>query len=257
MEVCMNRRRVVFVKVLITAVCCLALFAALSGCDPSGDVLLKVYDDQNNSIGDGKDFGFGDCECGASVVKSFELTNEGNKAVEIREISLTNSEGSEFELTTDYQGSLGTGSTGSFDVTFAPTAAGDYSANVSIEIADTENDFNFTVTGSGTGSGGSITLSPPGWTIGDWAASPSGNTYSFTSDDVIVNGDSFKAHNEANAEHPESCYTEGEKSDILYVINVPPSYSYEFRNTEESSNPSTIEVTIITFDSVTETAARQ
>ncbi len=252
----MNKRRSVIGNILIAAVCCLALFVVISGCDPSGEAAIEVKD-ETGTVEDAGTVDFGSCVCGSSLDKTFELRNRGNKAVEIREISLTNSEGSEFELNSPFQGSLGTDSTGSFYVVFAPTAAGDYSAQVHIDIADTEDHYNFTVIGSGTGpGGGSITLSPPSWIIGDWAAA-SGNTYSFTSDDVIVNGSSFKAHNEANSDHPENCYTEGENSSTLYVINVPGGYSYSFSNAGGDSNPSSMEVTITTTTSVTETANRQ
>lgn len=150
MEVCMNKRRLVLGHVLIAAACCLALFAVITGCDPSGEAVIEVKDDVG-TVEDAGRVDFGSCEYGSEVVdKSFEIMNKGNNAVEIKGLSVTNVEGSDFELLTEINGTLESGGIKNFDIRFAPALAGSYSADVSIDLADTDNDFNFTVTGTGT-----------------------------------------------------------------------------------------------------------
>jgi len=146
----MNKRRLVLGHVLIAAVCFLALFVLISGCDPSGDVIIEVKD-ENGFVEDAGRVDFGSCEYGSEVVdKSFEIMNKGNNAVEINGIIVSNVEGSDFELLTEINGTLESGGIKNFDIRFAPALAGSYSADVSIDLADTDNDFNFTVTGTGT-----------------------------------------------------------------------------------------------------------
>ena len=152
MEVCMNRRRFVFGNVLIAAVCCLALFVVISGCDPSGEAVIEVKDDVG-TVEEAGTVDFGSCVYGSEAVdKSFEVMNRGNNAVEINGIIVSNVEGSEFELITELNGTLESGGIRNFDISFAPDLAGSYSADVSIDLADTENDFTFSATGTGTES---------------------------------------------------------------------------------------------------------
>lgn len=149
----MKRKRLVFKNILIAAVCCIAFFVMISGCDSSGEAVIEVKDD-TGTVEDAGTVDFGSCAPGSTVVdKSFEVMNKGNNAVEINGIIVSNVEGSEFELTTEFHGSLEVGGNKNFDIRFAPSTAGSFSGNVRIDIAGTEDDFNFTVTGTGTDGG--------------------------------------------------------------------------------------------------------
>ncbi|MCF7867396.1 MAG: choice-of-anchor J domain-containing protein [Candidatus Cloacimonetes bacterium] len=192
--------------------------------------------------------------------QTFNITNSGQGMLTLNDgdISITGSDPDQFTLTDNnaYPIELGMGESADIDVTFAPTTAGDKTANLHIEdnISDATHDIPL----SGTAypadyvfEGFDDTTFPPvGWTNDGWSRSTTnyeggGSAYRYgstttqyllntpklnvTSDDVI----SFWARNTSTSGSLEIVYSgDGVTWSLLETISYSASYTWEFNEVD-------------------------
>lgn len=95
----------------------------------------------------------------SSAASTVILTNSGSAALTITGVSVTGANNGDFTQTSTCSGSIAAGASCSINVTFAPTATGTRTANVTVNDSATGSPQNVPI--SGTGIAPAVGLSPP------------------------------------------------------------------------------------------------
>ncbi|TRX27549.1 choice-of-anchor D domain-containing protein [Flavobacterium franklandianum] len=115
-----------------------------------GNATTIVDGDSTPSITDWTNFGSVDASLG-TITKTFTVQNTGSNTLTIGTISISGTNASEFNITTNPSATLTSGASTTFVVTFDPSATGTRTATIAIANNDTdENPYNFNLEGTGT-----------------------------------------------------------------------------------------------------------
>lgn len=130
----------------------LFIFLFLAGCFlfDQGEIEFRVDQDGGPRISAGSDFLFGDCDLGSNKSIKFFIENTGSRELKIRNTQLMDTSGNVFEISYAFQGNISDGDKKDLIIKFQPSAEGEATARVSIEIEDQE-DFTFFIKGNGKG----------------------------------------------------------------------------------------------------------
>ncbi|MEQ1751009.1 MAG: choice-of-anchor D domain-containing protein, partial [Prosthecobacter sp.] len=95
-------------------------------------------------------YDFGTGSVGAGIARTFTIRNTGNAALSSLNVTVDGANSSDFVVTTQPAASIADGSSGTFVVTFTPSAGGTRSARLQIANNDSdENPFNINLSGTG------------------------------------------------------------------------------------------------------------
>jgi len=101
----------------------------------------------------------GTCEYNSTMDIQFNISNGGTGSFEITDMSLENYAGEGFELTTNFIGDIGSGDSKGFTVRFSPVSGVEgYGANITINIREMGDAFNFLISGT---EGGTSAVNAP------------------------------------------------------------------------------------------------
>ena len=134
--------------------------------------------------------GFGNVNVGGTTSLSETITNTGGASVSITQVGVSGTGFTVSGITTP--ATLNAGQSATFTVSFAPTAAGSASGNVSVTSTATNSSLTIPVSGSGvTSTVGQLTVSPGTLPLGNVTVGSSGTatgTVSATGASVTVTG---------------------------------------------------------------------
>jgi Abnormal spindle-like microcephaly-assoc'd, ASPM-SPD-2-Hydin/Bacterial pre-peptidase C-terminal domain len=98
---------------------------------------------------------FGSLSVGASAANVFTVRNSGTAALSVGSVQISGAGAAMFRVSVAPPASVSAGRTATFTITYAPTAAGTHTADVSIANNDAnENPYNFRLTGTATAVSG-------------------------------------------------------------------------------------------------------
>lgn len=127
---------------------------------------IEVVDDVT-SLDDGSSIGLGSVNTGSTVVRTLTILNSGSASLTGLSVSISGTHASEFTRTQP-PASIPAGEQATFDITFAPAAAGTRSASLQIASNDSdENPFDISLTGVGVTSPEIVVESPLGTDLED------------------------------------------------------------------------------------------
>jgi len=102
------------------------------------------------STTDGTDFGSVGITTGV-VERTFTIANTGSASLDVAGVTITGTGAAQFSVTGTPAGSVSSGGTTTFKVSFDPSATGTFTATIHVANSDSdEADYDFVVTGTGT-----------------------------------------------------------------------------------------------------------
>ncbi len=116
-----------------------------------GNAVTIANNDDSPSFSDYTNFGSAEVTTGTAT-RAFTIQNSGDGTLTFpaSAISITGANASDFQISTSPSGDIASGATGSFVVTFTPTAEGTRTATIAIASNDaTQNPYTFSVQGTG------------------------------------------------------------------------------------------------------------
>lgn len=125
---------------------------------PEMDLLGKdssVIADGTTAVATANGTSFGSLSVGASAANVFTVRNSGTAALSVGTVQLSGAGAAMFRVSVAPAASVSAGRTATFTITYAPTAAGTHTADVTIANNDAnENPYNFRLTGTATAVSG-------------------------------------------------------------------------------------------------------
>jgi hypothetical protein len=140
------------VKNVLAAAALAALACFLSACpSPDDSPVISVEGPDAAAIADGGSYGFGSVAVGSTADAVFTVRNTGKAALDLSgssAVQVTGSGSERFSVYAKPDSSVPAGGSTTFTIRFAPEAAGESTAAVS--ISNNDADLSFTITGTGT-----------------------------------------------------------------------------------------------------------
>lgn len=182
--------------------------------DVRGNATSIVDGDITPSISDWTDFG------SATATRIFTIRNTGAALLTIGAITISGTNAAEFTVTTPPSATVAVGSSTTFTITFAPTAVGVRTANISIANNDAdENPYDFDI--QGTGIEQEMDIQGNGLTISDGDNSPT--TSDWTDFSNVAGTRTYTIRNLGNIELSVGTVTIGGANASDFTVTTPPA----------------------------------
>ncbi|MCE3296529.1 MAG: conserved repeat protein, partial [Crocinitomicaceae bacterium] len=162
-----------------------------------GNTVSIVDGDSSPSAGDHSDFG-SQSVCSGTIVRTYTIENTGTRAMTVTNAVISGTHAGDFTVSTTPPSSIAAGGSGTFQVTFNPSATGTRSATVTVNCSDAnEAAYDFAI--QGTGQDPEANVQGNSTTIADGDATPTSTDHTDFGSTSVCSGTVIRTYTIQNS----------------------------------------------------------